>query len=420
MTKSMPWAKINTFKATHKAINSSSSLGYHRPCPICDSNHSKNILELSNFQFYSDSLENPKIFDVREDICLDCFAIYLNPVYSDYGFQILFAEAGQSYGSMAGHTHEQINWLNDNKLLNNESRVLDVGCYDGSFLSLLPDNVIKLGVDIDEPAIFRGREKHKTKNIEFFHGDFETFTYNTESPDTITMYHVLEHVANPVKVLKKLRSISHDTTKLVVEVPVLDNGNTNDIHGFFSIQHTTHFSRNSLFNCLNAAGWNIEKEFMTKDYNGFRVLASPILIDNSKTEIKSDPKDWIDAQKSLISWHEAIVDVEKNTQSIPLFEKYVIWGAGAHTEYLYHLTSLFHSRPHCEYIIVDSDPLKHSQTWRGISICDTAVIKKDFNWNKTGLIISTYGSQDIVYEAALKIGVPKKNIAKFYTGIRHY
>ena len=108
---------------------------------------------------------------------------------------------------MSGHTHEQIDWLSNYGLLNDGAYVLDVGCYDGSFLSRLPNSVIKLGVDIDEPAIIRGREMHHEKEIQFFHGDFETFLYNSEAPDTITMYHVLEHVARPVEVLRKLNSI---------------------------------------------------------------------------------------------------------------------------------------------------------------------------------------------------------------------
>lgn len=413
--KKMNWSKINNI-----GNSSSESLGYSRPCPICESLNSKNILELNDFQFYSDSRKEPKLFNVRENICLNCFAVYLNPVYSDYGFNVLFSEAGQSYGSMLEHTEEQIKWLNKYNLLEEKARLLDVGCYDGGFLSLLPDNVIKLGVDIDKPAILRGRKIHKEKEIQFFHGDFETFSYNSEAPDSITMYHVLEHLPRPVQVLRKLKSISHDTTKLVIEVPVLDNGNTNDLHGFFSIQHTTHFSRNSLRNCLYMAGWSIEEEFMTSDYNGFRVLASPLSSNHNYKEIKADPRDWIDTHDSLMSWHKSIIEVEKSVQSIPKFERYVIWGGGAHSEYLYHLTTLFHSRPNCEYIIVDSDPLKQTQTWRGLSIYDPSEIENNFSWDSTGLIISTYGAQDIINEIAIDIGVPSEHIIKFYDRIRQY
>ena len=136
---------------------------------------------------------------------------------------------------------------------------IDVGCYDGNFLSKLPENIKKVGVDIDAPAIERGRNIHQKKKISFFTGDFETFSYDEVEPDTITMYHVLEHLSRPVEVLKKLHSISKPSTKIVVEVPIIEDGNTNDINGFFSIQHTTHFSSNSLLNCLAVAGWEVKK-----------------------------------------------------------------------------------------------------------------------------------------------------------------
>mgnify|MGYP000380287711 CR=1 FL=1 len=37
------------------------------------------------------------------------------------------------------------------------------------------------------------------------------------------MFHVLEHLPRPVEVLRKLRSIAEVSTRLVVEVPVLEN-----------------------------------------------------------------------------------------------------------------------------------------------------------------------------------------------------
>lgn len=125
------WAKIDSFNGNH----TSPALTYYRPCPICGSLKSKAVLELSDFQFYSDSADQPKRVDVRENICLDCFALYLNPCYSNYGFRVLFAEAGQSYGSTEGRPQEQIDWLSVRGLLNDDSSLLDVGCYDGSFLS---------------------------------------------------------------------------------------------------------------------------------------------------------------------------------------------------------------------------------------------------------------------------------------------
>jgi len=409
------WNQINP----HKGNFASDALGFHRPCPVCGSLHAKAVLELSDFQFYSDSEEEPKRFDVRESMCLDCFTLYLNPCYSDYGFSVLFAEAGQSYGSLLGHTQAQIEWLSTHGLLEDTARVLDVGCYDGAFLARLPANVHKMGVDIDEPAIERGRQQYADQSITFFHGDFETFAFHGDAPDTITMFHVLEHLPRPVKVLEKLRSISKDSTLIVIEVPILENGKINDINGFFSIQHMTHFSRTTLNNCLNAAGWHIEEQYETPDYNGYRVLAAPQSDKNGESEMKIAEEDWIEVNASLATWHAAVADVEKITQNIPDLDRIVIWGGGAHTEFLYQVSSLFHARKDTEFVIVDSDPLKHGKSWRGISIYAPSVIA-DMDWSTTCLFISSYGGQEPIFKAAVEFNVPENRIVRLYDSIRRY
>jgi len=404
------WSNINSFTGNH----ASKSLGYHRPCPICGSLKPKVVLELNDFQFYTDSSEEPKRYNVREVMCQNCHALFLDPCYSNHGFKVLFAEAGQSYGSAMEHTLEQIEWLGNHELLNAGARVLDVGCYEGFFLSRLPDNVKKLGVDIDQPAIERGRANYREKEIQFFLGDFETFQYSGPPPTVITMYHVLEHLPRPVEVLKKLRTISDESTKLIIEVPILENSRTNDINGFFSIQHITHFSRNSLQNCLALAGWKINETYETMDYNGYRILAVPSADHSLDMSAKYAQGDLIELYANLKNWYSSIMDVESIIQDIPRAERYVIWGGGAHTEFVYHVTSLFQTYRHAEFVIVDSDQSKQGKTWRGITIYDPSILK-DIDVSSVTMIISSYGSTDTIYDAARNLGVPENNIVRLYT-----
>lgn len=392
-------------------------LGLNRCCPICGSKNSKVILELQDFQFYSDSNEEPKQFSVKEHVCLDCFALYLNPVYSDYGFNVLFREAGQSYGVLDSHISNQIEWLNQRNLLEHSASLLDVGCYEGEFLSKLPENIKKYGVDIDGPAIDRARSKFSNNGTEFYCGAFETFDFEGDPPDTIIMFHVLEHVANPVKVLKKLKQISKSTTNLVIEVPVIEAGKTNDINGFFSIQHATHFSHNSLHNCLNKAGWKIIEECPMDDYNGFRVNA--VIQEDGELPITIEQKDWLLRLDYLSSWYNSLKNVETKIEKINEFPNYVIWGGGAHSEFLYQTTSLFHIKQKSRFVIVDGDPLKHGTTWRDIEIHSPDILNK-INWNETGLIISSYGSQDQIKTEALNLGIQENIIYQLYDSITRY
>lgn len=408
------WERIDSFVGNF----SSPALLSYRSCPVCGSIRSRTVTELNDFQFYSDSAEIPKQVSVRQNQCLTCFAVYLDPCYSEFGVKILFAEADQSYGATEGHYNEQIEWMESMKLLQPNMQVLDTGCYDGKFLAQLPKDVKKVGVDVDKLAIERGRQQFGEQGVEFILGNFETFQY-AGTPDVITMFHVLEHLPRPIPVLRKLRSIAHSTTRIVVEVPILENGITNDINGFFITQHTTHFSRNSLRNCLALAGWEIEQQHETLDYNGYRVLATPQLGAPLDYPLKCAQEDWVELNDSLTAWHSAIGDVEKIIQELPKCGRFVIWGGGAHTELLYQVTSLFHARRQTEFVIVDSDPIKHGKTWRGIPIYDPSRIK-GLDWASTNLLISSYAWQEAIVEAAGRLNVPAANIIRFYGTIRRY
>jgi 2-polyprenyl-3-methyl-5-hydroxy-6-metoxy-1,4-benzoquinol methylase len=405
------WSTVDSFLGN----STSAALTTHRPCPICGSNRTRTVLQLDQFQFYSDSERLPKRVDLKEVQCLDCFALYLNPCYSEYGFQVLFAEAGCSYGSTAGHTQEQIDWLGARGLLRSGSRFLDAGCYDGSFLARLPDNLERIGVDIDGPAIERGRRRLGQHKVQFIHGDFENFRIDRPL-DTITMFHVLEHLQRPAEVLRNLRSMVHAGSRLVVEVPVLEHGITNDINGFFSIQHMTHFSRTSLQNCMASAGWRILESKQQKEYNGFRVVGVPAEpVDTPSKDLKATAL----SHEYFAAWHQALRDVEHRLLSIEDTPRCILWGGGAHSEFLYQTTSFFQRSPGREYAIVDSDPLKKGISWRGIMISSPDSLR-EISWKDECLVVSSYGSQPSIVKAAMDLGVPPERVIRLYETFRVY
>lgn len=408
---SIIWAKVDSFAGNL----TSPALACYRPCPICGSLRSRVVVGFDGFQFYTDSAEVPKRVDIRENQCLDCAGLYLNPCYSDLGFRVLFSEAGQSYGATQHRPHEQIKWLATRGLLRAGIRLLDAGCYDGRFLAQLPRDVEKVGVDIDGPAIERAWEQFGADGIEFVLGDFETFEYG-HAPDVITMFHVLEHLPRPVVVLGNLRSIAHPATRLVVEVPILENGITNDINGFFSVQHMTHFSRRSLRNCLGRAGWRIVESYEQTDYNGCRLLAQPC---EPTSAVVGDPQDGRLLHRYLSAWYQALVAVDQSLGDLANAERCVIWGGGVHTEFLYHTTSFFRVNADRDYVIVDSDPMKQGKTWRGIAIQNPSVLA-EADWSRTWMLVSSYGSQEVIAGAAIALQVPVERILRLYDKVRVY
>jgi SAM-dependent methyltransferase len=405
------WRQVDSFPGN----SCSAATTEQRPCPICGGERSRTVLQFDEFQFYSDSAELPKRVDIREVQCLDCFALYLNPCYSAHGFRVLFAEAGCSYGSTTSRPYEQIEWLRGRGLLRPGNRFLDAGCYDGGFLAKLPDDLEKIGVDIDEPALERGRQALGGKGIEFILGDFESFRCH-KALDVITMFHVLEHLPRPVAILRNLRSMSHPETRLVIEVPVVENGVTNDINGFFSAQHMTHFSRASLQNCLAWGGWKIEESQQQEQYNGFRVAAIP-------GETVRVPERDVQANSLLYTylagWYGALKQAEARLSELRERGRCFIWGGGLHTEFLYQTTSLFNGKRDREYIIVDSDPMKREKSWRGIEIHSPEILREQ-KWSDECLLISSYGSQPQIVKAAIGLGVPLDRIVTLYKQVRVY
>lgn len=407
----LPWATIDSFVGN----NTSPALTAHRPCPICGSLHYQTLLVFDDFQFYSDSAENPKRTRIQEVQCQNCHACFSNPCYTSTGFDYLFAEAGQSYGSSEGRPQEQIHWMATRGLLDNGKIFLDVGCYDGRFLNVLPKSIRRIGVDIDAPAIARGQARYGSDGIELIHSAFETFQCPI-MPDVISMLHVLEHLADPFAVLCHLRAISHVDTHLVIEIPILEYGKTNDINGFFSAQHMTHFSLHSIGQLLNRSGWRIlEREQMT-DYNGHRILAKPA---QSSFSVIGDASDRLKVLEYLAHWYHNLATISRLIESWPNTSYAVIWGGGLHTEFMYQVTPLFYLNPQRKYLIVDNDPLKHNKSWRGIPILSPENIKK-VDWNDCLLIISSYGSQEHIVKAAARIGIPNFAVKRLYDCVRKY
>jgi SAM-dependent methyltransferase len=392
----------------------SPALTTHRPCPVCGSLSARPFLELANFQFYSDDRNRPKRTTIRNIQCESCFAAFLNPVYTDIGFQILFAQAERSYGATAGRAREEVAWMAERGLLRDGTAILDIGCYDGDLLAALPAGVRRMGVDIDARAVARGRER-LGEAAELVVGDFASFTVSTP-PDLMTMFHVLEHLPRPVPILARLREASHADSRLVVEVPVLEGRPTNDLVGLFTVQHTTHFSRRSLANTLACGGWRIVEWLHQPGYNGDRVLCEPA---EPQAEPAGDPRDVDRVREVLMRWNRAVVDVSRATEPLAEAGRCVIWGGGMHVEYLYAATPFFQSRPRREYVILDSDAAKHGHTWRGIDIHPPEALT-ELAGADIPVLVSSYGSQPEIVRAAMERGVDSGRVFTLYDEVNVY
>ncbi|MDA8835051.1 class I SAM-dependent methyltransferase [Candidatus Pelagibacter bacterium] len=114
-------------------------------------------------------------------------------------------------------SNENLLRLNRFKKNLNKKRVLDFGCGWGDFLSLLSKKNNELyGVEhrkeclkiLNRSKNFIVKENLDFKNIKF---------------DTITLFHVLEHIHNPIQILKSIKKVLKKSGSIIIEVPSADD-----------------------------------------------------------------------------------------------------------------------------------------------------------------------------------------------------
>ena len=245
-------------------------------------------------------------------VCAHCGLLYTNPCYTPAGFQQLFEKAGLSYGHTAGRIIEQVEWLTQH--FPQTQSLLDVGCGNGDLLKALPQTMQRFGMDVDQQVLNDAAQR--SPDITFKGCDFDGLNDLPQS-DVITLFHVLEHLANPGDFLKRLRQLARAGAALVVEVPVIDRAaetQDRDIVGFFTIQHLTHFSKISLENLLAVNGWRVRSAEAMDGYNGWRVVAEQSEL--KQTEQVKDEAALQAANAYLAVWCDNVAAVKKRIQTL--------------------------------------------------------------------------------------------------------
>ena len=136
-------------------------------------------------------------------------------------------------------------------------RLLDFGCGAGHFLSAMAkQGWVATGLDAS-PAM---AEPHRESRI--LAGTLPHPSLSPRSFELITMWHVLEHVHDPVEVLNHARKLLVPGGSIVLAVPNAAGWQSRhygaDWFGLELPRHLSHFSEASLGRCAAAAGLRVE------------------------------------------------------------------------------------------------------------------------------------------------------------------
>jgi len=146
------------------------------------------------------------------------------------------------------------------KVIPAQGRWLDIGCNDGFFLQEAKKSGFQVyGCEPNREMCSFAREQ----GLEIIEGTFDTAfdAFQKNAPyDVISLFHVLEHLNDPVAELQKVFSLLGDNGVLIVEVPDFE-APLQKIYGDESPwcceEHLLYFTRTSLTRLLNMAGFSV-------------------------------------------------------------------------------------------------------------------------------------------------------------------
>ena len=206
--------------------------------------------------------------------CKECSLVYQNPripitgIKEYYDSEYIAHRKKKDWGiltplyewAMGKHDRDKLKLVKRFATLNQETKLLDVGCAVGTFL-LHANNKYKChisGVDFKEGLDFPGFDR-----VAFFEGLFYDQTMEKENYDVITMWHFLEHCYDPNKSLQKAKEVLKKDGKLVIEVPRLDSFTFKLFGkkwpGVQAPQHTTMFDKKRFIKIIEQNGFKVEK-----------------------------------------------------------------------------------------------------------------------------------------------------------------
>jgi SAM-dependent methyltransferase len=195
-------------------------------CPLCGHAPAGFLLENSDFLFRT----MPKTFRLFR--CPRCGAAFLHPSPTQEDLAAAYPETYWWSGSRQTGLGTRLEQAYRELVLrhhvavarrhfpNPSPRVLDVGCGSGSFLHVLErrTGVRGVGLEISASAAAAARDQ---SGLTVHAGDVGTAEFPDGAFDFITMFHVVEHLAEPREALAKVARWLAPGGALLVQVPNL-------------------------------------------------------------------------------------------------------------------------------------------------------------------------------------------------------
>jgi 2-polyprenyl-3-methyl-5-hydroxy-6-metoxy-1,4-benzoquinol methylase len=226
-------------------------------CPICESQDKKSFLSTVTLVFNTE-------YDLLQ--CTNCKAIYFHPLPTIEQLSTFYSASYYNFNRW----HEEAKgavYAKRLKRLKRTGRFLDVGCATGFFINGIRQNSEweVYGVDFGSAAVTFAREE---LGLSVNEGDLQDAEYPGQFFDYVHINNVLEHVLDPVALMKECRRIIKPDGQLFLSVPNGQNDSRTPID-FYELAnlparsvngHVFFFPRETLLMMFDRIGFAVEKK----------------------------------------------------------------------------------------------------------------------------------------------------------------
>lgn len=258
------------------------------------------------------------------------------------------------------------------------STVMEIGCFDGGFLSLFPGCKL-IGCE-PNPG---GREAAESLGIKVIPEYFSAALFEPHSLDLIVMRHLIEHVPDPMALLQECQGLLTPGGMLLIETPNIEHTLNNHVIGNFYHQHLHYFSIRSLPQLMARAGYQVVAHGI-KDFRQFMVVQP------GTTHVAAQRDPYADAVHAMFAGYAAHIEgLRANIRGwfADNPQRIAFYGASSTATGIIHLGEIPQEK--IAYV-VDGDPRKTGFTMPGTEVrvfspghlreepVDTVFIASDF------------------------------------------
>lgn len=231
-------------------------------CPMCNSS---DVVYLGTGDRYNMGLQT--------ESCNSCGLIFINPRPTQTAMNNFYRNHYRSFyesveqpdieyvqrGPFQARAHFVVAALKEFMTLDDEKKVLDVGCAEGTLLKNLKNTFPKcefFGLEPNPKFAAFAKGHAGVNNI--YSGTIEEFYSDSKSNqfDVITITHVLEHMPYPVETLILLKKLLKPEGLIYVEVPNVLDSRVKGL-GHIHLAHLISFYPKTFHSCMQRAGFNV-------------------------------------------------------------------------------------------------------------------------------------------------------------------